>query len=111
MFGGLAVYFNGLLVLMLTESPGDRTWQGVSYNFDIWNGILFPTSREHHEKILHDWPTLVPHPVLSKWLYAPMSQNLFEENVTGIVNAIKTGDARFGIEPGQRKKKRRSKKT
>jgi hypothetical protein len=41
MFGGLALYFKGRMVAVLMENPDDPDW----------NGVLLPTSREHHASL------------------------------------------------------------
>ncbi len=99
MFGGLAVYYNGLMVLLLSESPGDTEFRGQDYGEDIWNGLLFPTFREHHESLMSDYPDLKPHPVIPKWLYLKMDTEDFEELALDMISKIKAGDERFGIVP------------
>lgn len=59
MFGGLAIYIENRMVLVLMESEDDLDW----------NGVLLPTSREHHAALKKKWPKLVPHKILPKWLY------------------------------------------
>ena len=98
MFGGLSAYVRGKIVMVLTESPGDRTWRGKKYPFDIWNGILFPVERENHQEIMKDFPTLISHPVLGKWLYLPMSAEDFESTTEQIAKQIARNDPRFGVE-------------
>ena len=111
MFGGLAIYFKDLMVLVLTESPGDREWRGRSYNFDLWNGALICTSREHHKSLQASWPALISHPVLGKWLYMPMSHSEFESSISDLVDAIAQGDPRVGIVPGQKGRRKSRKKS
>ncbi len=106
MFGGLAIYLGETLVIVLMESGEDnRTWKGVNFGFGIWNGILIPTSREHHRTILRDFPGLIPHPVLAKWLYLPMSHDHYESYTPKIVRFIAKGDERFGVLGGTRNRK------
>ncbi len=110
MFGCLAIYYRGLNVTLLAAEPGERTYRKIKYKFDIWDGVLLPTSREYHELILYDFPELVSHPVLGKWLYLPQQTEGFEELIIRIVRLIRKGDYRFGIIPGTKRKtkKRRS---
>ena len=68
MFGGLAAYLDGKMIALLAESPGDREWKGQTFDFEIWDGLLIPTSREHHESLQKEFPYLLNHPVLGKWL-------------------------------------------
>ncbi len=113
MFGGLAVYFGGKMVMLLCESPGDTEWRGTTYPFDIWNGLLLPTEREQHQSLQSDFPNLVNHPVLPKWLYLPMLDTDFEDTALKIAARIAKKDERFGILPKEkkpRKKNRVSKK-
>ena len=95
MFGGLAVYLHGRMVMFLFEDPTDRDW----------NGICYPTMREYHESLLREFPDLVNHSVLPKWLYLPMTAENFETVVNEISELIRRDDARFGIYPRPKKKK------
>lgn len=110
MFGALAVYLNGLNVAVLSESPGDRTYRGIKYKFDIWDGVLIPTNREFHLSLQAEFPELVPHPVLGKWLFLPQQTENFDEILTRIIRLIRRKDIRIGILPGQKKKRAKSKK-
>lgn len=99
MFGGLAAYVDGRLVMVLCENPGDRKWKDKQYPYDIWNGILIPTEREFHADLQKEFPNLVNHPVLPKWLYLPMSTKDFESTVERISNLIAKKDERLGVNP------------
>jgi len=107
MFGGLAAYVHGRLVMVLFEESGDRKWKGKTYPYDLWNGILFPTEREHHESLMRKFPNLVSHPVLGKWLYQPQATLDFEETVEALGKLIARDDFRLGVVP---KPKRRTRK-
>ena len=109
MFGGLAIYYNGLMVLILTEKPGDRDWKGGKFSFDIWNGVLVATSREHHESLKKDFSALINHPLIEKWQYLPMADSKFEEQFDQLVELVMNNDTRVGIVPGAKKKKRKRK--
>jgi len=102
MFGGLAIYYNDLMTLVLVEKPGDLEYRDKKYSFEIWNGAMICTSREHHKSLQTDWPALVSHPVLGKWLYLSMSCENFEQNFNEIIESIASDDARIGIVPGQK---------
>ena len=106
MFGGLAIYYNDLMVFVLTESPGDREWKNQKFDFDLWNGVLVCTSREHHPALQTIWPDLVSHPVLGKWLYIPMTSPHFESVFSELIEQCESKDPRIGIVPGQSKKKK-----
>ena len=100
MFGCLAIYLHGRMVLLLSEGE------------EPWNGLLIPTEHEHHIPILTEFKDIVQHPVLKKWLYLPENTEDFESVAYDIVHCIEMNDPRFGVEPKERKPKheRKSKK-
>ena len=91
MFGCLAIYLQGRMVLLMSEGE------------EPWNGLLIPTEHEHHKSILNEFNDVVQHPVLKKWLYLPEDIEDFEAVAADIVHAIEMNDARFGVEPKERK--------
>lgn len=97
MFGGLAAYLGEKIVLVLFEREDDTDW----------NGILFPTTRESHEAIIREFDSLVPHSILPKWLYLPMSAADFESTTERIARLIARGDPRFGVVAEKKKTKKR----
>lgn len=99
MFGGMAAYCHGKMMLLLAEDAGGREYRGTTYDFDIWNGILLPTYYEHHEKLMDQFPSLIQHPVLKKWLYLPLDTDSFEDDVHEITLKIKRNNKLFGIFP------------
>ena len=99
MFGGLAAYVRGRMVMVLTEDPGEKSYRGKSHPFDIWDGILLPTEKRFHESLLQEFPGLMSHPVLGKWLYLPSGHDDFENVAMEIARLIAQGDKRLGIEP------------
>ncbi len=98
MFGALAYYLRGRLVLVLSARKPP------------WSGVLLPTEKENHKKLMDEFPALGPHPILGKWLYLPISDKDFEGVAQDIVTAIVEGDTRIGVEPKPKKKKRADKK-
>ncbi len=90
MFGCLAAYLHGRLMLVLADRG------------EPWSGVLVPTEREAHESLMAEFPALVPHPVLGKWLYLSQRHDDFEETAGVIVERIQAGDARFGVEPKEK---------
>ena len=64
--------------MVLAESPGETSYRGKDYHFEIWNGIMFPTEQTHHASLIAEFPGLRPHPVLGKWLYLPAERDDFE---------------------------------
>lgn len=104
MFGGMAAYVNGKMVMVIFENPGDREHRGTMYEYDIWNGILLPLERDVHASLQSLFPALTKHPVLSKWLYLPMSDENFENIIDSISEGIAKDDPRYGIYPQPKKK-------
>ncbi|HXX57089.1 MAG TPA: hypothetical protein VEI96_03750 [Thermodesulfovibrionales bacterium] len=94
-FGCRAVYLHGLMVLVLCSGE------------EPWNGLLLPTDRQFHAGIVKDYQGTVQHPVLKKWLYLPKETEDFETVASDIVEAIRIGDKRFGIEPAERERTRK----
>ena len=99
MFGCLAVYLHGRLSLLLTSGE------------EPWNGLLIPTDHQFHESILKDFKDVVQHSVLKKWLYLAESSENFEAVAQDIVETIRINDLRFGVEPKERVKGKRSAKS
>ena len=99
MFGGLSAYAHDKMMLMLAESPGERTYRDKECDFEIWNGILFPTHYEFQESLQEEFPVLIQHPVLKKWLYLPLTTPDFESLIHEITECIVENDERFGIYP------------
>ena len=92
-FGGRTLMLHGRHHLFLT-------CQG-----EPWQGVLVCTFHEHHASLLVDFPALVQHPVLKKWLYLPEAHEQFEREARRLVQRVKAGDPRLGILPSPRKKK------
>jgi hypothetical protein len=98
MFGGLASYLHGRLMLLMTESEDPK-----------WDGLLIPTSKEHHASICKEYPDLKPHSILGKWLFLTSNVENFEEIATEVIEQIKSDDLRFGVLPSEKKKPRKAK--
>ena len=94
MFGGKAVYLHGRFVLYLAAKA------------EPWRGVLVPMERDQHAALQSDFPALVPHPVLPKWLYLPESTESFEADAARLVTLIRARDPRIGIVPPAAKRKR-----
>jgi len=95
-FGCRAIYLHGRLMLVLSSGE------------EPWNGLLIATEHEFHYSIRNDFEYVVQHPVLRKWLYLPEAAEDFETVAMDIVESIRLGDKRFGVEPKERKRKQRS---
>lgn len=98
MFGALAGYFNGLLVLVLCD------------NEEPWRGVLVPTERASHAALIAEFPVLASHSVLGKWLYLPESAASFERDAQKIVERIRRLDPRIGVVPERKRAKTASRK-
>lgn len=94
MFGCLAMYLHGRLMLVLCSGE------------EPWNGLLIATAHEFHNSIRDDFNSVQQHPVLKKWLYLPENSEDFESVASDLVEAIRTNDGRFGVEPKERVKKK-----
>jgi hypothetical protein len=94
-FGGRSIMLGGCHRLVLTA-------QG-----EPWQGVLVCTSREHHASLRVDFPALVVHPVLGKWLYLSEEVESFERDARRLVQAVRARDERLGIPPSPGKKRAR----
>jgi len=93
MFGTKAVYLDGKIVLCCCN------------NEEPWRGVLLPTDRGQHDALRAEFPALVVHPVLTKWLYLPESSHAFERTATTLVQRIRARDPRLGVVPPPKKKR------
>lgn len=91
MFGGLAAYLHGRLMLVLVEPTRTGRWK--------WHGALVCTSHAHHADIMAEFPELAPHDVLKKWLYIDSRHEEFEPVMERVILAMARNDPRFGILP------------
>ena len=92
MFGTKAVYLDGKLMLAFCASE------------EPWRGVLVCTSHEHHRSLRRDYPALVPHPILPKWLYLSEAAGRFESVAAALVRAARQRDPRLGVTPASRRK-------
>jgi len=97
MFGCLAIYLHGMLMLVLASGE------------EPWDGLLIPTEHQFHDAILKEFNDVVQHTVLKKWLYLPEATEDFETVASDIVEAVRMNDQRFGVEPKERVSKRKRK--
>jgi len=104
MFGGLALYYQGQLKLVLMENPGETTYRGRSYDYDIWNGLLVCTERSFHDSLVKQIPSLVLHPVLPKWLYLPFAREGWEDVAVALTRLVRGADPRIGVWPQEKRK-------
>ncbi|MFT3783904.1 MAG: hypothetical protein QM790_17980 [Nibricoccus sp.] len=94
MFGAKALYLHGFMKLCFTASE------------EPWRGVLVCTAHEHHQSLLADFPSLSPHSILPKWLYLPESSPDFETTAAKLVRLAQAKDARIGIVPNVRKRRK-----
>lgn len=86
LFSFAAAYLDGRLVLAVKDGE------------EPWNGMLVCTSRHHHAALCSQFPQLVPHPVLGKWLYLSQANPRFESIAPDLVELARRRDPRLGID-------------
>jgi hypothetical protein len=96
MFGGLAVYLFGRMMMGLVEPTKTGRWK--------WHGVLICTEHAQQPSILEEFPQLAPHDILKKWLYIDSRHEDFEQTMEQVAKAIARDDQRFGIHPHPKKK-------
>lgn len=99
MFGCVAVYVAEKIVLILRDRP--------TYPED--NGVWIATTREHHESLRRDFPSMRSIGVLgeevSSWQVLPAEAADFEEAALRACELILAGDPRIGKVPQSRGRK------
>src|SRR5690242_6153895 len=80
MFGGLAAYLFGRLMMILVEPTKTGRWK--------WHGVLIGTDHSRHSAIVAEFPAFTPHDVLKKWLYIDSRHEEFESTMQGIATAM-----------------------
>ncbi len=108
MFGGFAYYIDQKIFLTIFENEGDFVFKNETFDFEIWNGCLFPIEKEFHPKAFQKFPFLKNHPVLKKWLYLPLKTENFDDCVIQILKDILKPNSFWGVRV---KPKNKSKKT
>lgn len=97
MFGGLAAYLFGRQMMVLVEPTKTGRWK--------WHGVLICTEHAQHPSLIKEFPQLVPHHIVKKWLYIDSGHEDFEPTMERAAAAIARDDQRFGIEPRARKER------
>lgn len=103
MFGLFALYINEKIVLILRQR---KEYPGT-------NGVWIATTREHHESLKHDIPSLrsidpgSDSMAETEWQLIPADADDFENSVIKACDLIKHGDLRIGRipKPGKNKTK------
>lgn len=93
MFGARGCYLHGRLVLVLAARK------------EPWKGLLVPTEKKHHKSLQDEFPGLVVHTILGKWLYLAEESEDFEETASRLVELVQEEDPRIGVFPKPRKKR------
>ncbi len=93
MFGARGCYLHGRLVLVLAARK------------EPWKGLLVPTEKKYHESLQDEFPGLMVHTILGKWLYLPEESEDFEETASRLVDLIREEDPRIGVLPKPRKRR------
>ncbi|HEY1904365.1 MAG TPA: hypothetical protein VGG56_18190 [Terracidiphilus sp.] len=76
----------------------NRLYLAVAGGKEPWNGLLVCTSREHHAALKKQFPQLVSHKVLGKWLYLSQSNPEFESTAVELAALARKRDPRLGVE-------------
>jgi hypothetical protein len=93
MFGAVAAYLDGKIVLCFSDRP------------EPWHGVLVATDRAHHDSLMAELPALSPHSILPKWLYLPDAASRFESTAERLVQLVRRRDPRIGVVPKRKRKK------
>jgi len=97
MFGCLAVYVQDKIVLILRDKP----------NQTADNGVWLATTKEHHQSLRREFPSMRSIQVLGKevtgWQVLPAGARDFEEAALRACELVIAGDPRIGKVPGARR--------
>ena len=97
MFGCLAVYVAGKIVLILRDKPGTPAD----------NGVWLATTKDHHESLRREFPNMRSIQLLGKgvtgWQVLPADAPDFEEAALRACERILAGDPRIGKAPAARR--------
>lgn len=108
-YGGMAYYHDQALILILTENPkGVYEHKGVTYPFQLWNGMILPIEYAKQSAFFLKYTFLENHPANKNWLYIPAESENFEEEVKLLLREVRKPNPLLGIvmkESGPRKAK------
>jgi hypothetical protein len=97
MFGCLAVYVGERIILILRDKPTSPAD----------NGVWLATTKENHESLHREFPTMRSIGVLGKpvtgWQVLPADAPDFETAALRACELVLAGDARIGKVPGERR--------
>jgi hypothetical protein len=80
-----------------------RLYLAAAGGKEPWNGLMVCTAREHHESIQSQYPQLVSHEVLGKWLYLSQTHPDFERIAIELAGMARKRDPRLGVDAKPRK--------
>jgi hypothetical protein len=99
MFGVTTIYLNDRILLGLREKDSSKES----------NGIWIATTKEYHESLKQELPSITSIPVLGDngtgWQLLSSANDDFEEQAIKICELIKSNDSRIGKIPKPKKKK------
>lgn len=96
MFGCQMICLHHKMCLGLTDKLG-KSYRGKKYKIDPWYGLMVVTSKEHHPALQKQFPWLVPHPILGKWLFLSGKDENFEERASQLVESTLVNNRYIGI--------------
>lgn len=102
MFGGFGYYLEQKLILVLFEGEGQRSYKNKKFDFEIWNGCMFPVEPALQAGVKSQLDFLINHPVLPKWLYLPLETDDFEAKVEMTMRQLRRRDSSFGTVPKEK---------
>ena len=91
-------YFQRKLFSFDAAHIGNKLYLAVAGGDEPWNGLLVCTAREHHASLLKQFPQLVSHDVLGKWLYISQAHTEFESVAAEVAELTRKRDPRLGVE-------------
>jgi hypothetical protein len=95
MFGSKSVYLESKMLFCFCTKG------------EPWRGVLVCTERSKHSALLAEFPGLVVHPIISKWLYLPEADDQFERTAQRLIQLARRRDSRIGVVPPPKKRKAR----
>lgn len=95
--GGIAYFLEMKLVMIIVEKPGSYEHKGISYPFEIWNGVILPVEYKKQSAFFLKFSFLENHPANKDWLYIPYDSEDFEDEVKQYVREIIKGNPLLGL--------------
>lgn len=96
--GGMGYYQDMKLVLILVERANSSyEHKGVTYPFDLWNGLILPVEKIRQNAFFLKYSFLENHPANKNWLYIPAESENFEEEVKQVLREVNRQNPLLGI--------------